>query len=295
MTAEAAVSIVLPTHDAGPDLDRVLDAVYAQEGPTFEVIAIDTESTDGTLERLARRPLRLEKITRYQFSHPGTRNRGVRLARGAIVVFLVQDAIPLGPRWLATLIAPLEDPRVAAAYSRQVPREGCPPGERRDIERGAPPVRWVKRLGADGGDLLELSAFSHVASCARRTLLLEHPLNEDLPMVEDREWCHRILKAGWTVVYEPASVVAHSHAHTVRQVYRRHFDYGRAFARFHPVPTTLATVLAGAAWETVGDYRYLLESPGSSRSKLSWIPGIAARRFAMKLGFHRGLKTRGSR
>jgi len=53
------VSIVLLTHNAGPDLDRVLDAVLAQEdAPPFEVIAIDTESTDGTRERLERRPVR---------------------------------------------------------------------------------------------------------------------------------------------------------------------------------------------------------------------------------------------
>ena len=293
MTAGVAVSIVLPTHEAGEDLDPLLDAVYAQEGPTFELIAIDTESSDGTRERLARRPLRLERTTRREFSHPGTRNRGVRLARGDLVVFLVQDALPLNPRWLAALTAPLEDPRVAAAYSRQVPRDGCPPGERRDIERGAPPGRWTKRLGPEGGsDLLALSTFSHVSSCARRALLLEHPLDEGLPMVEDQEWCLRILRAGWTVVYEPASMVAHSHRQTLGQVYRRHRDYGRAFARFHPLPTSLGRALAGAAWETLGDYRYLLASAGSPLAKLAWLPGIPARRLAMKLGFHRGLTAR---
>ena len=102
------VSIVLLTRNAGPDLDRVLDGIDAQNDvPPFEVIAIDTESTDGTLERLARHGVRVERITKREFSHPGTRNLGVRLARGTLVVMLVQDAIPLHRRWLANLIAPL--------------------------------------------------------------------------------------------------------------------------------------------------------------------------------------------
>jgi rhamnosyltransferase len=299
--SDPRVSIVLLTHNAGPDLDRVLDGVFSQDGvPPFEVIVIDTESTDGTLECLAKRPVRLERTVKHEFSHPGTRNRGVRLAQGALVVFLVQDAIPLHRRWLANLIAPLaEDPQVAAAYSRQVPRHGCNPVERRDIQIGAPPVRRVKRIAHDEplfredyqNQFLEFIMFSHVSSCARRALLIEYPLDERLPMVEDQEWCKRILEAGWTVVYEPTSVVAHSHDHTLRQVYGRHRQYGQAFARFQPVPTTLTCSVVAAVYESLGDYLFLWQLPGPLASKLRWIPDIPARRLAMKLGFHRGLRA----
>lgn len=291
--SDPGVSIVLLTHNAGPGLAAVLDAIDAQDGaPPLELIAIDTESTDGTRERLAARPVRLVPITKREFSHPGTRNLGVRLARGTIVVFLVQDALPADRRWLTNLIAPLQaDPRVAAVYSRQVPREPCNPGERRDIGIGAPPVRRVKRLADGAANLLELMTFSNVAACARRELLLAHPFDERLPMVEDQEWCKRILTLGFTVVYEPASIVIHSHDHSLPQVYRRHFDYGRAFARFHPLPTSLGAALLAAGWESLGDCRYLLRGPDSLAAKLRWLPGIPARRLAMKLGFHRGLRV----
>lgn len=295
------VSIVLLTHNAGPDLDRVLDVVLAQEdAPPFEVIAIDTESTDGTRERLERRPVRLERITKAQFSHPGTRNHGVRLAGGSIVVFLVQDAIPFHRRWLANLVAPLsESPRVAAAYSRQIPRDRCSPGERRDIHVGAPPVRRVKQITDSEGffleeyrrHVLEFVLFSNVASCARRDLLLRYPFDERLPMVEDQEWCKRILEAGFSVIYEPTSVVVHSHDHPLAEVYRRHFQYGLAFARFNPMRTTLAGALLAAGYESVGDYVYLAQSSEPVAAKLRWAPGIPLRRLAMKVGFHRGLRA----
>ena len=295
------VSIILLTHQAGPDIERVLSAVFAQEkAPPFEVIAIDTASSNGTLERLARWPVRVERITRDEFSHPGTRNRGVRLARGEIVVFLVQDAIPAHPRWLANLLAPLDDPRVAAAYSRQVPRAGANPIERRDIERGAPPTRRVTRVDDAEPFLIDeyrrrtqaFITFSHVASCGRRRLLLEHPLDERLPMVEDQEWCKRILEAGWTVVYEPSSVVAHSHEHTLRQLYRRQFDYGRSFARFLPLPASFTNALVAAGYEALGDWIYLRGLGGSVAWKVRWAAAIPVRRLAMKLGFHRGLRTK---
>ena len=295
------VSIVLLTHEAGPNLERVLDAVFTQEkAPPFEVIAIDTASSDGTLERLARWPVRVERIARDEFSHPGTRNRAVRLARGEVVVFLVQDAIPAHPRWLANLVAALDDPRVAAAYSRQIPRAGANPIVRRDIERGAPPTRRVTRIDDTEPFLVEeyrrhplaFIAFSHVASCARRRLLLEHPLDERLPMVEDQEWCRRILEAGWTVVYEPSSVVVHSHEHRLAELYRRQADYGRSFAGFLPLPTSLTKAVAGAAYEALGDWISLCGLEGSLTWKLRWAAAIPVRRLAMKLGFHRGLRTK---
>jgi rhamnosyltransferase len=292
---------VLLTHDGGPDLERVLQGIEAQEAaPRFEVIAIDTDSTDGTLERLARHAVRVERITKREFSHPGTRNLGVRLAHGEFVVLLVQDAIPFHRRWLANLVAPLEDdPRVAAAYSRQVPREGANPIERRDIARGASVVRRVKRI--DDSEprhledyrrhVLEFIMYSDVSSCARRSLLLKYPFDESLPMVEDQEWCKRILEAGWTVVYEPTSIVEHSHDHGLRQLYRRHFDYGRSFACFLDLPHSLAGALVGAAYESVGDWVDLLGQPMPLAGKLRWIPEIPVRRLAMKLGFYRGLRV----
>ena len=299
--SDPRVSIVLLTHNAGTDLDTVLNGIAAQEdAPRFEVIAIDTESTDGTLERLARHAVRVHGITKAEFSHPGTRNLGVRLARGALVVMLVQDAIPIHARWLANLVAPLEEePRVAAAYSRQVPREGANPVERRDIARGAPPVRRVKRIDDSEPrhlddyrrNVLEFIMYSDVSSCARRDLLLKYPFDEALPMVEDQEWCKRILEAGFTVVYEPTSVVAHSHDHSLRQLYRRHFDYGRSFACFLDLPTSLPTALVGAAYESVGDWVDLLGQGLPARTKLRWIPEAAIRRAAMKIGFHRGLRA----
>ena len=47
------ISLVMPTWNAGPLLEEGIAAVRALEGVTFdELVAVNSGSTDGTLERL---------------------------------------------------------------------------------------------------------------------------------------------------------------------------------------------------------------------------------------------------
>ena len=64
----------MPTWNAGPLLDEVLAAVRAQASPAFdELVAIDSGSTDGTVERLLGAGFRVAGIPQREFDHGGTR------------------------------------------------------------------------------------------------------------------------------------------------------------------------------------------------------------------------------
>ena len=218
------VSIVILTLNAGPRFGRVLDAVHAQrfDGST-EVLVLDSGSADGTpglaagYERVRIHPIK-------DFGHGRTRNEGARLATGRFVVYLTQDALSLGERWLASLLAPFDDPKVAAVYSRQVPYADATPMERFFLSKRFPDVRIVRpeptkhRLG------LYTVFFSNVSSAIRRNVLLEYPFDDDLIMSEDQQFARDVIRAGWRTVYEPASVVRHSHRYTLWQVFTRYFD-----------------------------------------------------------------------
>ena len=66
--------------------------------------------------------------------------------------------------------------------------------------------------------------FSNVSAAVRRDVLLKYPFDEELIMSEDQQFARDILNAGHATVYQPSSVVIHSHRYTLGQVFRRYFD-----------------------------------------------------------------------
>ncbi len=115
MTAKPPkVSIVVPTLNGGPRFEEALKRIRAQEGDfEREVIVVDSGSTDGTAELARRHGASVHTIKRQEFSHGGTRNLGISLARGEYVALTVGDAVPVDEWWLASMVENLDqDERV---------------------------------------------------------------------------------------------------------------------------------------------------------------------------------------
>jgi len=220
-----SVSVVIPTLNAAPFLPRLLESIFRQEpAAPFEVVLVDSMSTDATREIAASDP-RVRIVPIADFSHGRSRNLGAREAGGEIVVLLTQDAVPADRKWLAGLLAPFDDPRVAATYSRQVPNTDANPMERFFLLKRfppGPPERREKR----GDAPLEFADvfFSNVSAAIRREALLRHPFDEDLIMSEDQQFSRDVIAAGHAVVYQPESVVVHSHNYSLATCFRRYFD-----------------------------------------------------------------------
>jgi rhamnosyltransferase len=296
------ISIVLLTYNGDIHLGEVLTSVFAQKARfRYEVIAIDSGSSDGTLEILKKHPVRVIQIPNEEFGHGRTRNLGVQNASGEYVVFLTQDATPTNENWLENLVRSVaEDPRVAGAYSRQIPRPDCNPWEARDISIGAGPVSALKRV--DFEDPFQRDtyrayqsrfiSFSNVSSCIRRSVLASLRFSENIVMVEDQEWCKRAIESGYTIIYEAASVVYHSHNHSLEMNYRRHFDYGASLREFAPIPMTLRNVFLYTTFEAIGDFGFMLRQRRDKLSTLKWMIKSPLVRFSMRYGLYRGLRGR---
>src|SRR5687767_7028682 len=90
-------SVVIPVKDGAAHLPRLMAALHAQDiDGGLEVVAIDSGSVDGSTAILKREGARLLEIAPSEFDHGETRNLGVREARGHNIVFLTQDAVPVG-------------------------------------------------------------------------------------------------------------------------------------------------------------------------------------------------------
>ncbi|MGC1372236.1 MAG: glycosyltransferase family A protein, partial [Candidatus Sulfotelmatobacter sp.] len=120
---ECSISIL--TKNEERNIGACLEAIFAQKGVgEFEVILVDSGSTDAPLQIARGYPIRIEQIPPLEFHHARTRNLAASLARGPILVNLSQDAIPASDVWLHKMIANFQDPSVGAVYGRQLPKPG---------------------------------------------------------------------------------------------------------------------------------------------------------------------------
>ena len=222
------ISVVIPVKDGGVDLARCLAGIGMQRvDEEVEVVVVDSGSQDGSAARARAAGARVHEIPAEDFGHGRTRNLGVELSRGDLVVFTSQDAVADDDKWLELLAAAARSgPEVAGAYGRQLPHEDARPPERFFLDFLYGPAPRTQRLGPHEELTFEATLFSNVNAAIPRPLLERFPFRDDLTMSEDQEWSRRVLRDGYAVAYEPRAAVRHSHPYTIRTAFRRFFDSG---------------------------------------------------------------------
>lgn len=229
-----SVSVVIPVLNAEAYLERLLTAIFSQKpAAPGEVVLVDSMSKDRT-RAIAATFANVRVVPVEKFTHGGARNLGAREAKGDIVVLMTQDALPRDETWLARLLEPFADPKVAATYSRQVPYPDANPMERYFLFTHFPPGDAVRRERRDGEHGLGDVFFSNVAAALRRDLLLRFPFDETIIMSEDQQVSRDLLKAGYAVVYQPESIVTHSHNYSLSVCFRRYFDSVYSLTQIFP-------------------------------------------------------------
>ena len=224
---EILVSIILLTKNGEKYIRSLLDGLYRQRKiECAEVMVIDSGSTDGTLEISSAYPVTLVQIPPEEFGHGRTRNLGARLARGELLLYLPQDATPLGTDWLDALLLPFSDPVVGGVYCRQVPRPDASAMEKFFLLETYPPQYDIKTIGKPEDVSLARCFFSTVGGVIRASLWRDHPFSEIVIISEDQAWSKEIMLAGHAIVYQPAAELLHSHQYGIAGIFRRNFDSG---------------------------------------------------------------------
>lgn len=101
--AKKRTSVVIPVYNEKDYLERCLAALIAQEIPVYEIIVVDNNTSDGSVDRAR------EKYPKVKFikeEHQGivfARNTGFDAARGDIIVKLDADSLTF-PSWHGDLL-----------------------------------------------------------------------------------------------------------------------------------------------------------------------------------------------
>ena len=284
MPERPIATVTILTYNGEEYLERILEQLRRQElDGGFEVLVIDSGSTDSTLDIVRRFPeVRLHEIPNAEFGHGRTRNLAAQLANGEFVAYLTHDAVPTSRHWLRELLAPFAmDERIVAVMGKQVPRPGCFHLLKYDI-RGIFAVFgsdfgssvFSKVDAMDDATLGALGFYSDVNSAARRDFLLETIPYRDVPYAEDQLFGRDVIEAGYRKAYAPRAAVEHSNDLTLDEYGKRIFDETVGLRRIgFPIPRMsragqLRLTLRGIAGDTL---RILRDGDFSWRRKLYWL------------------------
>jgi rhamnosyltransferase len=259
------VTICLPTWNGERHLERLLPRLAEQviEGG-LEIVALDSSSTDRTRELLAASGARTEVIETGAFRHGRARNQLARMARGNVLVFLSQDALPRDRDTLARLVAACSEtgtacgePGTAGATARVLPHpEDDALTARTVIE--APEGSAEARVYEPASVGAAAVRFNNVASAIRADVLRAIPF-PDVEFGEDAAWAARALEAGHRIRFVPEAVVLHAHRYTARSAFERYRTDAEFHARVHGrrVRPSLWSALTGLAHELRADWRFI--------------------------------------
>ena len=216
------VSVIMRSFNEGWALRETLPALKAQRFTNWELIVIDSGSTDGSVELIrAANPTHFIQIKPHEYNPSRVMNLGMDLSRSEFGIFLNADATPANADWLEPLVQALEDKHTAAVFGRQIPRPDCRAVYAHDYERCFGPGRESSQWQ---------HFFSMVSSGLRKDIWSQRGFLEQMQYSEDDEYTRWCRAQGYRVAYCPDSVVVHSHNYTPQQAYKRSFGEAKALA-----------------------------------------------------------------
>jgi rhamnosyltransferase len=288
--------------DAGEALRQILPRLIEQDAAAeLEIVAVDSASRDDTIAVLEEFDATAISIDPAEFDHGLTRNLLADHARGDILVYLNEGALPVDDGWLAPLLAALDgDPAVSGVTSRIVPRPEADQLVRHDIElepsgtdKGS--VRRVDHWASYETMPVEqrrlLLNFHSVSAAVRADVMRQFPFQSVRAIGEDLLWAREVVEAGMALVHEPASRVYHSHDYSLREWFMRNVDDGVANREINGRTITDEEADALVRGMIAADWAYLHDDLGLEGEELQRMQIQAAlRRAAQTAGQWLGVR-----
>lgn len=233
MSSDFEISIVMPTHNRGEQLVRVLEG-YAREAktaPPFEILICDDASTDDTPARVCAFAATVSFPVRYLHQEkkgPGAaRNMGARAASAPIVLFTDDDCIP--------------EPGIIERHLEHTTKGVATVGQivwHPDLDITpfmrflCPGVMFNFDSVTDRNNAPYDTFYTANASVSRFDFDCVGGFDEVFPAAafEDTELAYRMHQAGVRFVYEPAATVLHLHTLTLEKALARAVVSGRSAA-----------------------------------------------------------------
>lgn len=232
--------IIIPVYKPDGKFLTLIEKLGKQSVLPNRIIIMNTEQKYydrliyGTSFQKEHRDMVVKHLSRREFDHGRTRNRGVQYSDTDFFIMMTQDAVPADEYLVERLLEQLGNENVAVAYARQLAAEDSSEIEKYTRNFNYPEQSKIKTK-ADL-ETLGIKTFfcSNVCAAYNRKIFdelggfVKHTIFN-----EDMIYAARAVEAGYGIAYTAEARVVHSHDYSNREQFQRNFDLGVSQAQ-HP-------------------------------------------------------------
>lgn len=216
------VSVIIPSLDRNRILQKTLEDLLKQNYVDFEIIVVDQTQKPNAqfLKFIVAHQDKIKYIIEKKKSSPHARNVGVKAASGEIILFLDDDVEIKNNKFITYHIQNFEDNKVGLVGGRVVHRTVR--GDNKISSKVA-----VGRLKWWG--LKEITNFNSAKKCeidhaaggnfsVRKNIYEQvggfSEIYQGNAHMEETDFCLRVKRAGYKLIFEPKAVLVHLAYHT---------------------------------------------------------------------------------
>lgn len=232
--------IIIPVYKPDGKFLTLIEKLGKQSVLPNRIIIMNTEQKYydrliyGTSFQKEHQDMVVKHLSRREFDHGRTRNRGVQYSDTDFFIMMTQDAVPADEYLVERLLEQLGNENVAVAYARQLAD-----GDSSEIEKYTRNFNYPEqskiKTKADL-ETLGIKTFfcSNVCAAYNRKIFdelggfVKHTIFN-----EDMIYAARAVEAGYGIAYTAEARVIHSHDYSNRKQFQRNFDLGVSQAQ-HP-------------------------------------------------------------
>jgi glycosyltransferase involved in cell wall biosynthesis len=249
LPSDVNVSIVLATYDRPSDLSTCIRHLKAQKSSRrIEIIVVDNNPASGLTRQVLAEFPDIIPVSEPRQGLSYARNAGIRKSAGDIIV-TIDDDVAMPPHWLEELVAPFVRSDVMIVTGNVLPMElettaqhlfeeygGLGRGfknlefDRRWFESSVRRAVPTWKIGATANAAFRAAIFSNP-----QIGMMDEALGAGTPTgcSEDTYVFYKVLKAGYTILYNPAAYLWHRHRRDIRALRRQIYNYSKGHVAYH--------------------------------------------------------------
>lgn len=201
MNKKPLVSFIIRTKNESLLIGKVLKTLQKQTISNFEVLVIDSGSSDNTLDIVKKYPVKIFRIKQSNFTYGYALNYGIRKSLGKYICIISGHSLPISDNFLESGIKILEEPKVAGVSGP------CPDFAVGYLNRFI--GRIILLFESKRSDYSPW--MTNTNSMIKRKMWKMYNFDESLPGCEDYDWGKEMIFRGYNVVKTRSFGVFHSH------------------------------------------------------------------------------------